>query len=363
MKITYFNQPPSYAKIPDLLAQELNTQALTGEVEIYFPFTSREVDGFINRKNRQELIAHIEQVKENRPYRVCFSPISVLIVPYTKEMPDFLTDYVDLCLGQESVKRFPRANYFRLPAWCLRLFGLFPTIDKIKAKITELEALRKQDPFLRKEFMGGVINKDTRFFSSGSLKVFTMITDIDPYLKHFKINFAGNYKRNDLRLEQIYQGDKVAYLQNFTFNLCPEYLNFHAVVSENLAICLEAGCIPVYWGDLSEDKLYFNEKAMIAYDVTRRMEISEKFREVFLNKDKFLEENIFTPDAAELIFRNIYAPIMAKIELDLDLDLQSYLRDNPQGERIKHFHKQMHPQAWPVFIENSQTYLEKLKKD
>lgn len=358
MKITYFNRPLAISE-DNLLNRDLMVEELAGELEIYFPFQARSLD---NRLSREQILERINTPSAKRPYRVCFSPVTVLITPTTKQMPDFLADHVDICIGQESVKRMPRANYFRLPAWCLRLFGLFPSLEQIQAKIDELEALRKANPFARKEYMACLTNKDNRFFAKGSLDIFTMIHDIDPYLKHLPIKFAGNYAHNDDRLAQVYQGDKLAYLQNFTFHLCPEQINLHSVVSENLALALEAGCIPVYWGDLAEDKQYFNEKAMIIYDVTRRSEISTLFREVFLKQQEFIQENIFLPQAANLIYRHIYAPIIAKLELDLNMDLLAKIRSTEQKYRLKNFAQSMHPEAWVTFIENANTYIEQVKK-
>ncbi|RIY33612.1 hypothetical protein CKF54_02515 [Psittacicella hinzii] len=314
MYIKTFNQPDSFA------LASLEKVKLNKNLELYFPFLTRSKQG-LPRYRLHELDQHFANSDRENTYRVCFSPVTVMLRAPARDFSDYLMDKVDLCLGQETVKRLPCANYYRLPAWCLRLFGLMPTIAEIQAKINELEALRKANPFNRKEFLGCVINKDNVFFAQGSIKVFKFMAGIDPYLKHLPLKFAGNFGRNDLRLQEQYQGDKIAYLQNFTFNLCPEFINLHSVVSENIAICLEAGCIPVYWGDIDEDLAYFNPKAMLLYQVNKRTEISQQFREILVNPDKFIQENIFQPQAATLIYKNIYAPIIAKIEKDLDIDL------------------------------------------
>jgi hypothetical protein len=72
---------------------------------------------------------------------------------------------------------------------------------------------------------------------------------------------------NDDTLQNQFKDDKVAYLMQYKFSICPENTNAYGYVTEKLFEAISAGCIPIYWGNynMPEDKI-LNKDAILFWE-------------------------------------------------------------------------------------------------
>ncbi|MDR3169922.1 MAG: hypothetical protein LBU27_09650 [Candidatus Peribacteria bacterium] len=64
--------------------------------------------------------------------------------------------------------------------------------------------------------------------------------------------------------ETIGENDKISFLQQYRFNICPENTLEKGYVTEKLVDAIQGGCVPIYRGMLDEwDKQIFNKEAII----------------------------------------------------------------------------------------------------
>lgn len=322
--VTFYNYHKQlFDPLDNLLISTVNLNNFPKDLQIIFPFNKlQHVFCSEQKLSNSELTETIDSA-----YRISFSPVQHANNPSTFEFPNLGCEGVNLAIGQEIVERLPYNNYFRLPMWCIELFGLLPTIQDIQNKINKLEALRKQNPFLRPKFLSLVAKRDKKcHLHSVKGMVLDLIAD-DNYLATLCTESAGRFRNNTTDLQVKFHDNKIEYLRQFTFNLCPESMHYFGVVSNKIAHCLEAGCIPIYWGDIYQDAKYFNLEALILFDPSKRMDLPLKIKEALYYSKDFVAQNIFNEHAAQFIFEDIYFPIFRKIETDLNIPIYS-LRNN-----------------------------------
>ncbi|MFC6276514.1 hypothetical protein [Psittacicella hinzii] len=358
-EVKFFNLPPAYKDLAQQTVQQIFPH-FPKKLEIYFPYSKGFASlGFTNLKAFkdfyiQDIPEYREPLSKRDTLRICYSPVSVVSSPISSEAAEYCSYHMDIAIGAENVERVPRENYFRLPSWCVRLFGFCPTIAQIQEKINQLEAKRQANPFLRNEFMGCVQNSNRAYFAKGVLNLINISLMADGVFKHLPVCFAGRFNHNDLRLTQQYAGDQVAYLENFTFCLCPERLNIHSIVGQDLAIAWEAGCIPLYWGDLGLDQEFINRKALIEFSTVERQQHLKALYHALAEPEAILSQPIFNENAAQLIYQRIYAPIYAYLSKILQVDILDYSDLGDPARAAQQFsHDEAKPENWFIFTHNT----------
>lgn len=154
--------------------------------------------------------------------------------------------YADNMLGDKSINLslgfdyFEDERYLRFPLWMQYMFEPDWSIAQIKDKISRL-----RNPYIesRKKFCSLIASHD---FYGIREKIVSQINQID------YIHCAGKFKHNDDTLLNIYNDDKLHYLNQFIFNICPENTNSYGYVTEKIFECIESGCIPIYWGSYND---------------------------------------------------------------------------------------------------------------
>lgn len=150
--------------------------------------------------------------------------------------------YADYLLDRKNVKLalgfdwITEPNYMRFPLWIPFLFD--PTLDEIGIRKRCAE-LRHPNIGERNKFAALV----ARYDWNGSR---TQIYDV---IKHIaQINCPSIVNHNDDDLKSKYRDNKIDYLRQFAFNICPENSNSYGYVTEKVFEAIDAGCIPIYWG-------------------------------------------------------------------------------------------------------------------
>ena len=92
-------------------------------------------------------------------------------------------------------------------------------------------------------------------------------------------------------------------------------LLYEGYITEKIFQALEAGTIPLYWGyDLPEKDIINNNKYCFCY-INNNLE--QQIKDVILNKNKYIEGNIFN-DNAKNIIEIYYNDLIENIKKYLD---------------------------------------------
>ena len=97
----------------------------------------------------------------------------------------------------------------------------------------------------------------------------------------------GKILHNDDSLQNIYNNDKLLYLQQYKFNICPENSKSEGYVTEKIFQSLFSGCIPIYsgWNKNPEPDI-INPNIIMWYD-----EFDVKNNAITINEIKKLHTN------------------------------------------------------------------------
>lgn len=174
----------------------------------------------------------------------------------------YWSSYADGLLSDSGCKLslgfdcFEDARYLRFPLWLSYVFE--PSID-IRAINQRCEQLRyPQQLENRHGFAALVARADALGIRT---KMFNALSSVG------KVDCPSLVLHNDDRLKEQYNDDKLVYLQNHVFNLCPENSNCYGYVTEKVFEAVRAGCIPVYWGCYNDpEPKVLNHDAVVFWD-------------------------------------------------------------------------------------------------
>jgi hypothetical protein len=118
------------------------------------------------------------------------------------------------------------------------------------------------------------------------------------------IECAGKFNNNTSRLLNEFNNNKIQYLRNFKFNICPENSNSKGYVTEKIFDSLLAGCLPIYWGSEGDvESEILNQNRILKFDTLNfELQINRLLQDVNYLIEFYLQP-IFTPKAAEVIFQ------------------------------------------------------------
>lgn len=145
-------------------------------------------------------------------------------------------------------------KYLRFPFWIMTFLEPNDTIETIREKIKNVNQVRlsawqrrKACPMIcRLDYFG-----DRAYFA-------------DEVSKVLEIKYAGIFRHNDDELHKKYNNNKIDYIKQFMFCLCPENSNTKGYVTEKLFDAITAGCFPIYWGsDNMPEPDIVNQEAVI----------------------------------------------------------------------------------------------------
>jgi len=208
---------------------------------------------------------------------------------------DHLRGKVDLALGfYDEVDK--HNNYMRFPFWILYLVPFDASLEDLKKLIDKYNSIENRNNS-RNQFAVLI----SRFDFNGIRS--EMINSINQ-IQH--VSCAGNFANNTKDLFEKYNNNKLEYLKEFKFNICPENTNSDGYVTEKLFEAIQAGCIPIYWGsDNLPEPSILNHDAILFYDRNNPQKVIDEIKRIYNSKeahDEFISRKPFKEDAAEHIF-------------------------------------------------------------
>lgn len=95
--------------------------------------------------------------------------------------------------------------------------------------------------------------------------------------------------------------DKINYLKQYNYNICPENSEGEGYCTEKIFQALESGTIPIYWGSSYPEVDIINENKYCFCDIKNPEKMSKSIKDAIENPDKYLEGNIFKENSKEII--------------------------------------------------------------
>ena len=173
-------------------------------------------------------------------------------------------DYANNCLDVKSIDLSlgfdygDSERYMRFPLWIMWLFPPDVNYDYIKQWCERINHPMNVSYDDRK-FCAFLCSHD----DIGRREIYDQLSGID------KVDCDGRLFHNNDELKQKYEDDKLRYLRNYRFNLCPENSSAKGYVTEKLFEAISSGCVPIYTGNAgsSPESGILNEDAIIFIDM------------------------------------------------------------------------------------------------
>ena len=201
--------------------------------------------------------------------KIFYTGENVNKAPYTVYEGNCI-DKVSLSLGFDYGNA---ENYLRFPIWLLYYFSPDNSKDDIRVILNGFKKHRNKTKFcalVSRHDKGGLRTK--------------MYDEIS---KIANIDCPGKILHNDDTLQNLYNDDKILYLQQYKFNICPENSKSQGYVTEKIFQSLSSGCIPIYsgWSKDPEPGI-INPNVIMWYD-----ESDEENNRYLMSEIKKLHEN------------------------------------------------------------------------
>ena len=146
-------------------------------------------------------------------------------------------DSIHLALGFEDIDH---PNYLRFPLWLLYMFE--PEASDA-AIVKRCAALNHPQVGQHRKFACHISSYDETGLRGQMCEALSAIEMVD---------CAGKVRHNCDDLWKVYGDDKMKFISEYKFNICPENSSNKGYVTEKLFQAVDAGCIPVYWGGLND---------------------------------------------------------------------------------------------------------------
>ena len=181
-------------------------------------------------------------------------------------------------------------NFIRFPIWLL-CYPFYSMSDNENNIIDYIKNRRKKNMLENKKYIASCIASHSR------LGIRKKICDEFSY--YGNIIYAGKFRKN-FNIGPSFD-DKINFLKNVKFNICPENSKSNGYCTEKIFHALEAGCVPIYWGNDLPEKNIINENCYTFIDIQNKDEMKKKIKYSIDNYNKILEQKIFKDNAKEIV--------------------------------------------------------------
>lgn len=200
----------------------------------------------------------------------------------------------DLSLGFCYLKD---EKYLRFPLWILYMIPPDASFEDIKSLIDSYNDPKHRLNKNRQNFCSNISRADNNGIRK---KIIDLIEPIET------VKCAGSFLKNTNDLQEKFGDDKIAYLQTFKFNICPENSNTNGYVTEKLFEAVISGSIPIYWGSNGKpDPKIINLDAVLFFDPENPQQLFDKVSTLQNDEERyeeFCQIKPFTENAAEIIW-------------------------------------------------------------
>jgi hypothetical protein len=210
--------------------------------------------------------------------------------PYNNEQ--LLIDTFDLIVGFKYTNL--KKKQIRFPLWLMyyKFYNYTPEdnlIDYIETKYKENKNK------INKEISATLISRHD--IHGQRTKIYNEIVSNN----YCNIYCPGIFNHNTIDNLGLKVEDKINYISKSIYNICPENSQFEGYFTEKIFQAFEGGTIPLYWAiDLPEQGL-INQNKYCFCNVNNPSELKTEINKAMTNPNYYLEGNVFTKDAPEII--------------------------------------------------------------
>lgn len=211
---------------------------------------------------------------------------------------DRFPSYDDYCLWKVDLslwfRNYTRNDYCHLP-WrlCTLIDPCKTSYKEIWEQINKIELIK----FSKKNKFCCLISRhDDKLLKR--TKIYNELTTID------NIDCPANLLHNiDVKIPTY--ADKISFLKDYKFNICPENKNHKWYITEKLVDSLKGWCIPIFdWIFWDIEEKVFNKKRIIRYGNTLKENVDILYKDTDAYKN-FIEIPIFNKWAQDIIYEMI----------------------------------------------------------
>jgi hypothetical protein len=225
------------------------------------------------------------------------------------EYRDQCRSIADIVVGFDPIDDY---NYQRFPIWLEYFFH----------PMAEKEAFdRGISQFVRKDICADPDKKFCALVSShdkGDKRtlLFNSLSEVE------RVDSGGRFLNNTSALKDEFGDDKIQFIGQYKFNICPENSNREGYVTEKLFEAIRSNTIPIYWGSNNNpEPNVLNKDAILFYEGPDQLSsLKQQVKELHSRPklySEFLSQNRFQPHAAEYIadmFHGLYSKVHAALK-------------------------------------------------
>ncbi len=197
-----------------------------------------------------------------------------------------LQNNFDIILGFKYTNK--EEKILRFPLWLL--YYKFYNFDSINNIVDYIENEYKKNIVKEKKYFASLISRHDR--GGQRIKIFNELK------KYGKIMCPGDFMNNTTKIGKT-QKDKINYISNGLYNICSENSIYEGYTTEKIFQAFQAGTIPLYWGHDLPEKDIININKYCFCEINNNLE--HQIKDVILNKNKYIEGNIFNDNAKNII--------------------------------------------------------------
>lgn len=211
---------------------------------------------------------------------------------FKKYLDIWHNDKFDLKIGYDHSEDI---KVLRLPLWILYMFEPESDFKEIKERVNKISIKEYDD---KKKFCSIVASHDWNGIR-GEI--------IDALASFGEVKSGGIYRNNTSDLKRIFNDNKINFIKQFIFNICPENSDYPGYVTEKIFQAFEAGCIPIYWGsENNPESQIINKNAVLFWEKGKNNNTTLKLIDDILHYKKIYAEYFelprLLPTAPEAIF-------------------------------------------------------------
>lgn len=205
---------------------------------------------------------------------------------FRPEYKDNCLEYVNLSLGMNHIEH---KNYIRIPLWIYYFGCINLNKDNIYKKVIEINETK----YTKTKFAsliatwGGANNLRATMYNH--------ISKID------KIYCPSKFLHNDDSLKNEFNDNKLEYLKQFKFNICPENVIEDGYITEKLFDAFNSGCIPIWNGDRNIEPNIINKNSILYWEKDsdnkellkeiERLHKDEEYYNNFISQPRLIKDN------------------------------------------------------------------------
>ncbi|WP_116124943.1 glycosyltransferase family 10 domain-containing protein [Lewinella sp. IMCC34183] len=203
---------------------------------------------------------------------------------------DHLLPEVDLALGFDALAD---PKYLRFPLWLLICFPPDATVADLSRILSAWQDANR-DTVRRPPATASLVARHDDFGIRARLAAV--------FARHGTVHYGGHFGNTGPPVIGAQWSDKLDFLRQYPFTICPENSDRAGYVTEKLFHAVAAGCVPIYWGAAgAPEPEILNPAAILHYDAANFKDQLLPLLSSRSALDEFARQPRFRPGAAEAI--------------------------------------------------------------